>query len=56
VPLGRISEDSLTPVLEDYKDKKVALIRFTDPNNVIPVSDTWWVKYVDPDWKIIEVK
>jgi hypothetical protein len=56
VPLGRISEDSLTPVLGAYKDKKVVLIRFTDPNNPIEVSDTWWSRYSDPTWEIVEVR
>jgi hypothetical protein len=56
VPLGRIPEESLTPVLEAYKDKEVVIIRFTDPSNPLEIDETWWSKYVDESWEVISVR
>jgi hypothetical protein len=56
VPLGRISEESLIPVLEAYRDKKVIIVRFSDPGKPLLVADTWWFKYTDESWDIISVR
>jgi hypothetical protein len=56
VPLGRSEEATLLPVLEAYRDKKVVLIRFTDPETPMPLSETWWYKYTDKSWQVITVR
>ncbi len=56
VPLGRISEESLIPVLETYREKKVVIIRFQDPTSSLEVEQTWWAKYVDDSWEIVTVR
>jgi hypothetical protein len=56
VPLGRISEESLLPVLEAYRDKKVIIVRFSDPEKPLLVADTWWFKYTDESWDVINVR
>jgi hypothetical protein len=56
VPLGRISEESLIPVLENYRDRKVIIIRFQDPASPLEVEQTWWAKYVDASWEIVTVR
>jgi hypothetical protein len=56
VPLGRISEESLQPVLDAYRAKEVVIIRFIDSGNPLLVDHTWWSKYIDDSWEIITVK
>jgi hypothetical protein len=56
VPLGRISEESLIPVLETYREKKVVIIRFQDPTSSLEIEQTWWAKYVDDSWEIVTVR
>jgi hypothetical protein len=56
VPLGRMPEESLTPVLEAYKDKEVVIIRFTEPSNPLEIDETWWSKYVDDSWQVVPVQ
>jgi hypothetical protein len=55
VPLGRLPEESLLPVLEAYGEKKVVVIRFPDPENPLSAEETWWFKYVDQSWDILTV-
>jgi hypothetical protein len=55
VPLGRLPEESLTGVLEAFREKKVVIIRFPDPDKPVSVEETWWFKYVDDSWEIISV-
>jgi hypothetical protein len=56
VPLGRIPEDSLIAVLEQYREKRVVLIRFRDVISPIEIKKTWWSKYVDESWEIVTIK
>ena len=56
VPLGSMAEESLLEVLEIYSDKRVVIVRFTDPGNPLLIRDTWWSKYVDESWEIVTVR
>ena len=56
VPLNRQEESYMSDVLRAYSDKEVVIIRFVDPAIPLLVEDTWWAKYIDPSWEIIEVK
>jgi hypothetical protein len=56
VPLDRSSVESLEPVREMFADKKVVIVRFTDPTRPIIVSDTWWSDYVEESWEIVTVR
>jgi hypothetical protein len=56
VPLGSMPEESLMEVLETYRDKRVVIVRFTDPGNPLLIRDTWWSKYVDESWEIVTVR
>jgi hypothetical protein len=46
----------MSDVLRAYSDREVVIIRFVDPAIPLLVEDTWWAKYIDPSWEIIEVK
>jgi hypothetical protein len=56
VPLGSMAQESLMEVLETYRDKRVVIVRFTDPGNPLLIRDTWWSKYVDESWEIVSVR
>jgi len=56
VPLDRIPQDSLIPVLESLRDKKVSVIRFSRADLPLLKQDTWWGPYVDKSWEIIPVR
>jgi hypothetical protein len=55
VPLGRLEVTYMNEVVRAYKDRKVILLRFIDPTNPIPVDETWWADFVDPNWEVITV-
>jgi hypothetical protein len=56
VPLDRVPKEALESVRQRFSDKKVIIVRFTDPTRPIVQSDTWWAKYVDDSWSVITVR
>jgi hypothetical protein len=55
VPLGRIPQESLLPVIETFMNKKVLVLRFSKSDMPLLEKDTWWAPYVDDSWEIIPV-
>jgi hypothetical protein len=56
VPLGRIPQESLLPVIEAFENKKVLVLRFSTSEMPLLKEDTWWAPYVDDSWEIIPVR
>ena len=56
VPLNRAPKESLELVRQSFSDKRVVVIRFTDPTRPVLQSETWWSEYVDDSWTVITVR
>jgi hypothetical protein len=58
VPLDRMPVSSLNEVRESIHNEKVVVIRLQRVSDQLSVSDaskTWWAKYVDDSWLIIDL-